>query len=416
MTNVAMEQLDHVKDDPDINQICLLRLEMNDQLSSCLSRIVKIDGRSWRSLKLVDCPVGVLDDTHDKVLLDTLSQFDQLFLQTTHNTTDTSQCIFPVRGASQVSTVRLCINNFDESLAQTLKQCLSTTNSILTDLCLSGSRRCGPQVAILAEAFRANQSLEKLDLGDCQLNDDHLALLLGALCGHPKLKQLDVSNNNLSNRTLQVLRDILVHPDCHLEAVDLGLQRRSVNVSLLALAIAQNPPSLKRLYLSNCGLVDSKVFPLINALTLNTHLESLDLSKNRQLTDQFLIYLGHHLPRLHLTSLNVLNLHPSSGSPAAMRAMSEGLRQNTHLELLRLVFWKELISSRWIQVYINWNRGGRRALEEKVPLALWPLILERAQKCRYYCPLLVQNNAHDDAIYYLLRHEPALWQQAIDSK
>lgn len=411
-TGEAVQQLDQVKDDKGINQICLMRLEINGQLVPCLSSVLKVDDRTWLSLKLVDCLVGALDDKQEKDFMDTLSHFEQFFLQTTNNTQNTSQYILPILGASNVSSVRLCISNFDESLAHMLVPCLSSTTSTLSDLCLSGSRRCGRQVAILAEAFQGNTSLEKLDLGDCQLNDDNMFLLLSALRGHPKLKELDVSNNALSDRTLQVLADMILHSNSHLEAVDLGLQRHSLNVALLAPAIAQNPPSLKRLYLSNCGLVDTKVFPLMDALTENTHLESLDLSKNRQLTDKFLIYLGHCLPRIHLVTLNVLNLHPSSGSPAAMRAMSEGLRQNTHMELLRMMYWKELISARWIQVYINLNRGGRRALEEKIPLTLWPLILERAQKCRYFCPLLVQNNAKDDSIYHLLRNEPALWQHS----
>ena len=406
----AVDLLDRNRDDPRMNQLCLLRLEINGQLIPCLSRVLKVDDRTWLSLKLVDCLVGALDEKEEQEFLDTVSHFEQLFLQTTHNTQNTSQCSLPVRGASQVSTLRLCINNFDESLARMLVQCLSTT-STLSEVCLSGSRRCGVQVAILAEALRANKSLEKLDLGDCQLNDDNLFVLLSALRGHPKLKQLDVSNNGMSDRALEALVDTISHPDSHLESVDLGLQRRSLNVALLAPVIAQNPPFLKRLYLANCGLVDTKVFPLIDALTLNTRLETLDLSKNRQLTDNFLIYLGHRLPRMHLTTLNVLHLHHASGSPAAMRAMSEGLRQNTHMELLRLLFWKELMAARWIQVYINLNRGGRRALEEKIPLTLWPLILERAQKCRYFCPLLVQSNAKDDSIFYLLRNEPALWQQ-----
>ena len=411
-TDEAMHQLNQVKDDDGINQICLLRLDINEQLIACLSHVLEMYDRSWLSLKLVDCQFRELDDKQEQAFLATLSHFEQLFLQTTNNAQNTSQYILPIRGASRVSSLRLCISNVEESMARMLVRCLSTADSTLSDLCLSGSRRCGSQVTILAEAFRGNKSLEKLDLGDCQLNDENMFVLLNALRGHPKLKHLDISNNNLSDRTLQALLEMILHPNSQLEAVDLGLQRRSLNVLLLAPAIAQNPPFLKRLYLSNCGLVDNKVFPLIDALTHNTHLETLDLSKNRQLTDNFLIYLGHRLPRIHLATLNVLNLHPSSGSPAAMRAISEGLRQNTHMELLRLLFWKELISARWIQVYINLNRGGRRALEEKIPLTLWPLILERAQNCRYFCPLLVQNSAKDDSIYYLLRNEPALWQQS----
>ncbi len=410
-TDNAVDQLKQVIDHKEINQIFLERTEINGRLASCLLSMLKEVDRTWLALKLVDCPLGPMETNEEEQFLESLPHFERLFLQSTSTNQETSHFILPLRGASMVSSLRLCIRNFDENLSRTLATCL-TTSTTLSELCLSGSRRCSAQVDILAQALQQNKSLEKLDLGDCQLNDDCMCRLVTALRGHPKLHLLDLSNNLFADQTLQAIADVLSDQECHLEALDLSLQRRSLNIALIAPALAQDPPSLKHLYISNCGLVESKTFPLIDALTQNQHLETLDISKNRQLTDNFLMYLAERLSGVKLKTLNLLNLQPRCGSPAAMRAICEGLEHNTRMELLRILLWKELVPAMWIQLYINLNRGGRRALEEKIPLALWPLVLERAQSRIYYCPLLHQLNAKDDSIYHLLRNEPALWQHS----
>jgi hypothetical protein len=82
--------------------------------------------------------------------------------------------------------------------------------------------------------------------------------------------------------------------------------------------------------------------------------------------------------------------------------------QNSSLLLLRTTFWKHVQHGRQIQYLVNANRGGRRVLGEQIPLALWPLVIKRADNMVYYCPLA--QNAKLDAVYHLFRNTPVLWE------
>jgi hypothetical protein len=408
----ASRQLQRITDGnyKGINQIVLERIEMNERVISSLTRLMKLTDRKWLSLKLVDCQSGIVEEAELENFVDSLSHVKRLLLQTTPTSQHTSQYFFPIERCLRTSSLRLYVSNFDETLATKLASLLKASTT-LKELSLAGSRRCGLQAQILAQAFQENKSFEMLDLGDCQLNDDNTCRLVDALSRQPKLKKLDLSNNSLSDQTLRALNNLLSQGQSPLQSLDLSLQRHSLNISLLAPALTQQSTGLKQLHLSNCGLADEETFPILDALTQNQQLENLDVSNNRQLSDRFLVYLGERLPKMQLKFLNIRKLKPPNGSPAAMVALQDGVRQNTTLQLLRLLFWRELRPARWIQIYINLNRGGRRALEEKIPLSLWPLVFERAQNRIYYCPLLKQFNASEDAIFHLFRNEPALWHR-----
>lgn len=412
----AIEQVNQIKDDKGINEIDLQGLEINDQLFSCLSNLVQKDDRSWQGLVLVNCPLVGLDEEQEKELLDIVANFEHLHLQTNRQALhSTSQYILPIRGATKVSNLRLFIHHLDESLVRCLARCLSTTHCTVKQLFLA-SGRCDFDPEILAEAFQKNTSLEYIGLqlhGWDPPHQDGVYFLFRALHGHPKLQKLAISKSDLSDRTLQALNDMIAHPNSPLEVVDLATRQDPLTISLLAPAIAQNPPSLKQLAISYCGLVDDQVFPLIDALTQNTHLETLTMSNNPQLTDAFLIYLGHRLPRIRLTTLDLMYLHPSNGSEIAVETIFAGLRDHTHLTIFLLQDSKGAFFAQKFGFHLNMNRGGRRALEERVPLTLWPLLLERAQNCSYYfCLASGQPHAKLDSMYYLLRNQTALWQQS----
>jgi hypothetical protein len=91
-----------------------------------------------------------------------------------------------------------------------------------------------------------------------------------------------------------------------------------------------------------------------------------------------------------------------------MKALRHGMLENTKLLLLRFVFWKHVRHGRHVQYFVNANRGGRRALEEHLNPALWPLVFQRANDMMYYCPL--KQNAKADAVYHLFRNAPMLWE------
>jgi hypothetical protein len=251
-----------------------------------------------------------------------------------------------------------------------------------------------------------------LNLQNSLLNDEHASLLMSSLLDaqNSTIKTLNLSDNGLGEDTLLALNTWMMQGTCLLQVLDLSRQSNPLRVSLLAPAMRQGSSRLKSLYLSQCHVIDDEATALLKALTHNNHLENLDLSMNRDLSISFCLYLGEQLPHLSLKTLNIRKLHAPNGSRSALLALCKGLSENTKLQLLQLVFSTTSEAARWIQIYINLNRGGRQALDHVLPLSLWPRVLERAQQRLYYYPVVEQSSSAQDATFHLLRNAPDIWK------
>jgi uncharacterized protein (DUF924 family)/Ran GTPase-activating protein (RanGAP) involved in mRNA processing and transport len=107
----------------------------------------------------------------------------------------------------------------------------------------------------LAELLRTNRTIEVLDLVNCGLLDDGLAILLGALRGpgaNRTLKHLYVGTNGVTERSAPVIAELLAD-DCRLES----------------------------LYLSCNRLGDAGVAELARGLSANRTLQRVSLASNR---------------------------------------------------------------------------------------------------------------------------------------
>jgi hypothetical protein len=109
---------------------------------------------------------------------------------------------------------------------------------------------------LVADALRTNSSLTTLKLYDTHLSSDmHAACsLLGALVGHPSLRQLVLCG----------------------EFPEEG-HRAALGAALAAL-VAADAPALHCMRISNINLGDAGMAPIINALVCNSHLLDLDAS------------------------------------------------------------------------------------------------------------------------------------------
>jgi hypothetical protein len=107
----------------------------------------------------------------------------------------------------------------------------------------------------------------------------------------------------------------------------------------------------------------------------NATLQELDLNNNR-IDDEGIQHMAAALPTMTgLRKLYVLNNEISS---AQINGLVEGLQRNSILRELHLT--ESLEGYEDIQYRLALNKGGRQLLTTKkhVPLALWPLVLERA--------------------------------------
>ena len=112
--------------------------------------------------------------------------------------------------------------------------------------------------ALVADAMRVNTTLTKLKLDRVYVGDDmHApAELLGALAGHPSLRELRFSAEYT--------------PAEHSSAVG----------AALAALIAADSPALHILKCSHKSLGDAGLAPIVDALALNRHLRELDLCRS----------------------------------------------------------------------------------------------------------------------------------------
>jgi hypothetical protein len=115
-----------------------------------------------------------------------------------------------------------------------------------------------PAAALLSNALRLNSTLTALTLCRMDLWRDPAAgtALLGALVGHPSLRQLHLSRNLVA-----------------------AAQQATAGRSLGAL-VAANAPALQLLVISACELGDAGLGPLVDALASNTHLRTLECQAN----------------------------------------------------------------------------------------------------------------------------------------
>jgi Ran GTPase-activating protein (RanGAP) involved in mRNA processing and transport len=164
------------------------------------------------------------------------------------------------------------------------------TNNALAELKINngGQLLDEPAAALLSDALLANTSLTSLSLEYSNFGRNAAAavVLLTALTGHPRLRNIDLSGN----RVPRVLR------------------WAAAACAALGALVAANAPSLQQLDVSYNALGDAGLGPLVEALRHNTHLRVLNCAHNG-MSEAF----AHDrlLPAVHANaSLRTLTVEP----------------------------------------------------------------------------------------------------------
>jgi hypothetical protein len=449
----AANQLSHLSSGYNgIDHLCLERVTMSSLVCKKLTKLLLHPERDWKSLKFVDCPkqaaasdgdssrgfvqatssqdeslsrfqaqgntppphhnnpvritAPIVILTESEILEDAIG-VPRLVLQTTSSMA-ASSCFLPVSSMTKVKSLRICCGAFTQKITEEIEKGLNNTTT-LEELSFSGSRNWSPHaLESLSRGLAENTSIRSLDFGDALLNDQKMPRLLNNL-RHISLQRLDLSNNLIGDQVLHVLANVVLKDCPSLHLLDLCLQRNRLNMTILAPAL-QQCSSLKILKVANCQMIDEDVIALVDALVEpNASICDLNLSDNRRVTEQSLMYMARRLS--DIACLRCLNIRKMAGSKSenVLKAIAEGLAGNTSLLLLRMNYFLCVEHTRQIQYLVNANRGGRHVLgERRLPLGVWPHIFERASNMLYYCPL--PQNAKVDAIYILLRSSPSMWE------
>jgi Ran GTPase-activating protein (RanGAP) involved in mRNA processing and transport len=285
---------------------------------------------------------------------------------------------------------------------------LSTSSSLQT-FRMSHCAMDAADLAILASALGQNKHLTVLLLAHCKLNGDdqadNFALLLESLIHHPTLECFNVYGMTCRPRATQALADMLTNSSsCRLW--HLGLKNNLQNpedklqVTSLFQALRSNQ-TLTHLQVSGNNVHDDDMEPLADILAHhNTTLKGLGLTANN------IGSAGLRSFATRLADMRGLRFLDVQRNPLDTQVKDEiiaALEHNMELERLDLDGTYHEHKS----FYLGLNKGGRRLLlNSNAPLALWPLVLERAAKLTFG-----RNRpfAHLDVLYCLVRG-PALFQ------
>ncbi|XP_033934862.1 protein NLRC3-like [Pseudochaenichthys georgianus] len=165
-----------------------------------------------------------------------------------------------------ISAVRNCRKakltgcGLSETHCEVVASALKSDPSHLRDLDLSENALEDSGVELLSSGPKSpNCRLKSLRLRSCRLSETSCSALASALKSNIHLRDLDLSNNDLQDSGVELLRDLLESPDCRLETLRLRwCSLSSISCSVLASALKSNI-HLRVLDLSYNDLEDSGV-------------------------------------------------------------------------------------------------------------------------------------------------------------
>jgi len=257
---------------------------------------------------------------------------------------------------------------------------------------------------ILSSQTPTFSNLHTLEFINCHLVDSCLAeILRHVLIPSSSLSVLNLSGNMAKEKTLKVIRECLIQPNCTLSHLDLGWQRQyhsnmqngaslhqhqhhhgmgrfsnrmmeylveglERNHSIQTLNLAKNYLGSTMMTTKNdiatttttaaTALYSSEPRSLLLWKSLHLHhtIRYLDL-QDCGLTSTDVRYLARMLPQIRLYSLNLSGQQSMSGNKMK-QALLASLSENLYLSDIRLPH----IESQSMEWWLEWNRIGRRAI------------------------------------------------------
>jgi Ran GTPase-activating protein (RanGAP) involved in mRNA processing and transport len=386
-------------------------------VSKVLSELLTFDGRKWKSIKLSSC-LGRVDKVIDAIMASNVKRF--ILSPSQQQGADSILSSLSQGLQTNISLLTLGYHNARVSAPEINLLCEGLIRNVsLLELTLHKTILLGDHAATaLAHGLESCTRIQHLSFQNCQLSDAQVFEITDSLKTHPCLEELCLVGNKCTSQGLVGISNLLASPESKLSALDLASQNvgnQSMDLSKLALALRDNK-RLSCLQLSENHLDEDAMQNLALALQGNTTLQILHLAwcqfsndslqilakalcSNRTLaklvlyecsiSDRGLSSFAANLSQMH--GLQQLDLGGKQEfTNQGMTQLLEGLRDgNVELETISLNLGRNPADSQLtdqITLLTDLNRGGRRFLRavthNHAPEALWPLILERAQKMK----------------------------------
>uniref|UniRef100_A0A8D2PYT5 Leucine rich repeat containing 34 n=1 Tax=Zosterops lateralis melanops TaxID=1220523 RepID=A0A8D2PYT5_ZOSLA len=226
--------------------------------------------------------------------------------------------------------LNLMFNDIGTSGAELIAEALHSNQS-LVHLRMTGNKIGNQGGMFFASMLRINSTLEKLDLGDCDLGLHCLIATSIALTQNKSLKAINLNRPLLSSQqeetTVHVARMLRINSSL----VELHLGKhgmKNFGVERLCEALYGNS-SLRYLDLSCNSITYDGVKSLGELLKRNKTLRILDLSANR-IEDNGAIYLSEALATRNMT-LHALSVVSNNITDEGLVALAHALQANTTL-------------------------------------------------------------------------------------
>jgi hypothetical protein len=244
---------------------------------------------------------------------------------------------------------------------------LSSENSVVEKLGLSGNKLRAEEAGIFARVLLANQNLKSLTLCFNNIGDAGALELAAALRQNNTLELLDLMSNKIGSDGASALADALVAND-----------------------------ALKDLDLRNNTIGDDGATSIAEMLTRNESIEKVCIAG-----------FGEKGLKAFATCLSSMNglktlIVPNGYTSEIGNAVVLALEQNTTLETFKFdTMHRDFEVMPQVNRLLALNRGGRRLLsatgESVPPLNYWPRILARSS---------ADSIRNADVLFYFLREIP----------
>lgn len=386
------------REDETIEEIHFWKIDVSQTVLKDISKLLIRDGRRFRSIKLLSCT------GHVKAIVTMIMDYnsvDTLVLSGSQIEEDTLLAVNQgLRTNQSIKTLRILGAQFVNEHVDFLEGL--SRNCTLAELDLARSHLAPGVVKSLCRALSQNRHLQMLKLEQCGLEDQGMAEIIHALLENSSIRELDLSDNSAHSAALKALAGLIRNSDV-LRSLNLSHQILTEELDLLSLNDAvvalRSNTTLQNLDVSGNQFKDEAVEVLAACLSSNTTLKCLDVSESH-ITEHGIEIFAHQLPQF--CGLATLNISGNAMSERAVESLVQGLKDNRILQSLGPVD-TSYSCSHMMEHYLDLNIAGRRAMQNDIPIAVWPQLLARAG-----CMSDNDCGRNENAIYSLLRG-PALF-------
>jgi hypothetical protein len=283
-----------------------------------------------------------------------------------------------------VHTLKLLGVPFTTPEDTTIFQSLRETTSLRT-LDMTRSHFAPEAASAFAGELSQNISLTRLNLDQCGLSDACLEQIISALGNNTIIQDLNLTQNSAHSLALTALAKLVASEGTQLKSLNLSHQiltgdQEELDLASLAHAVdaLRTNTSITSLDISGNTFSDEAVKALAVCLSVNSTLETLDVSES-EITETGMDYFAEHF--CDFKGLKTFNLAGNAWNASIGKCFAQGLENNRRLVSLGPI--ASCPSSERIEHFLDLNVAGRCALQNDIPLGVWPQLLARANDIEF---------------------------------